>query len=131
MVKPPERLTLPDARQSAGLIVALMANRGEEQRNITRARLAQSTIRKLTGRGQLSIEFLSEVQSYLLAAGWCLFCAGPSHYGIIKVSAVLGWPQISSKRLSKELNQVRRGLFDFASIEKSLLTDVASEEVDE
>ena len=64
-----------------------------------------------------------------LAAGWCFFCAGPSHYAIIKLKAVDGWPRISSKRIADELKQVPLGMYDFDQLEPLLLAErVSSDE---
>jgi hypothetical protein len=75
--------------------------------------------------------FLLEVQEFLLIAGWALFWAGSS-YAIVRVSAVEGWPRISSKRIEEDLYRVSRGRFDFGEIEESILSndDTADEEED-
>jgi hypothetical protein len=113
----PERPYRPTERQCALLILYLVRAREEEfekrglKRNMSRARISQNTIRKLCGRSQMSPDFLLEVQEYLLAAGWALFCIGPTHYAIIKLESVLGWSRISSNRIAEELKLVPRGNF--------------------
>jgi hypothetical protein len=75
--------------------------------------------------------FLLEVQEFLLIAGWALFWAGSS-YAIIRVSAIEGWPRMSSKRIEDDLQRISRGRFDFGDIEHLLLSvdDTADEEED-
>jgi hypothetical protein len=75
--------------------------------------------------------FLAEVQEFLLIAGWALFWAGSS-YAIIRLSAIEGWPRMSSKRIEDDLHRISRGRFDFGEIEQSVLSldDIADEEED-
>jgi hypothetical protein len=56
-----------------------------------------------------------------LVAGWCLFCAGPTHFAIIKRKAVEGWARVSSGRIRPELDTVARGQYDFERLEPLLL----------
>ena len=113
----PARPHLPTGWQCALLILLLIQAREEElekkgsPRKVSRARISQNTIRKICGRSQIPNDFLLEVQEYLLAAGWALFCIGPTHYAIIKLELVLGWSRISSKRVAEELKLVPRGNF--------------------
>jgi hypothetical protein len=122
-----QRTRLPNEWQCALLIVLLIQTRQEELksrrmgRNITRARISQNTIRKLCLRSQLSSEFLLAIQEHLLAAGWALFCIGPTHYAVIKVASTQGWGRISSKRIEEELGQVARGTFVWRDHEQLLL----------
>jgi hypothetical protein len=103
--------------QCALLILLLIQAREKElkkkepKREVSRARISQNTIRRLCGRSQLTPDFVLEVQEYLLAAGWALFCIGPSYYAIVKVESVQGWSRISSKRIAKHLEEVARGEF--------------------
>jgi hypothetical protein len=115
------------------LILRLIRAREEEfetrglKRNVSRARISQNTIRKLCGRSQISPDFLLEVQEYLLAAGWALFCIGPTHYAIIKLASVLGWSRISSKRIAEELKLVPRGNFPWKEHENLLTSQQADD----
>jgi len=97
----------------------------EAEREITRARLSDPTIRRLCGRTRLTNDFLFEIQEILLQAGWALFWAGSS-YAVIKVSAVEGWARIASKWIRDDLQKVRRGRYDFDELENLLLTQDAS-----
>jgi hypothetical protein len=129
----PSQPHLPTQRQCALLILRLIRAREEEfetrglKRNVSRARISQNTIRKLCGRSQISPDFLLEVQEYLLAAGWALFCIGPTHYAIIKLASVLGWSRISSKRIAEELKLVPRGNFPWKEHENLLTSQQADD----
>jgi hypothetical protein len=88
---------------------------------VSRARISQSTLRSLCGRSQITNDLLLEIQEFLLAGGWCLFCVGPTHYGLIKKKAVEGWARISSGRIRDELSAVSRGQYDFEPLEPLLM----------
>jgi len=113
-----DRFHQPAPRECALLILRLLQARLEEQkhrgeRDVTRARISQATIRRLCGRSQVPPELLVDIQEFLLAAGWCLFCIGPSYFGIIKLKNVEGWPRISSGRIGRELIDVAKGKGDY------------------
>ena len=118
---------LPTSQQSALLIALLIDAREKEleskggRRRISRARISQNTIRKLCRRAHLPDSFLQDLQLQLLAAGWALFCASPSHFGVVKVESVQGWGRISSKRIARHLDQVARGSFPWKEYEHLLL----------
>ena len=84
----------PTERQCALLILRLIQAREKEfeekrpKRKVSRAQISQNTIRRLCGRSQISNDFLLEVQEHLLAAGWALFCIGPSYFAIVKLESV-------------------------------------------
>ena len=126
-----QRLVQPNAREAALLVLHLLGAGGADRRRVSRARLTEVTIRRLWGRSRVPEAFLLEVQEFLLIAGWALFWAGSS-YAIVRVSAVEGWPRISSKRIEEDLYRVSRGRFDFGEIEESILSndDTADEEED-
>jgi hypothetical protein len=112
----------PSPRESALLILRLMQAREQEvDRAVSRARISQSTLRSLCGRSQITNDLLLEIQEFLLAGGWCLFCVGPTHYGLIKKKAVEGWARISSGRIRDELSAVSRGQYDFEPLEPLLM----------
>jgi hypothetical protein len=117
-----DKLYQPTPRECAMLILRLMEVRGQEvEGEVSRARISQNTVRRMCGRGQLTTDFIHDLQNILLAAGWCMFCVGPTHYAVIKVKSVEGWSRISSKRISDELTRVSRGQFDFQQVEHLLL----------
>jgi hypothetical protein len=112
----------PTARECALLILRLMQAREQEvHREVSRVRISQSTLRHLCGRSQISHDLLLEVQEFLLTAGWCLFCVGPTHYALIKKKAVEGWGRISSGRIKDELTAVSHGRYDFEPLEPLLI----------
>jgi hypothetical protein len=122
----PGRYHQPNARECALLILRLLQAREDEVgREVSRVRISQSTLRTLCGRSQIGDDLLLQVQEFLLVAGWCLFCIGPTHFGIIKRKAVEGWPRISSGRIRSELSDVSRGQYDFERLEPLLLPQVS------
>jgi hypothetical protein len=117
-----DRYYQPSPRECALLILRLMQAREQEvHREVSRARISQSTLRGLCGRSQITNDLLLEVQEFLLAAGWCLFCVGPTHYALIKKKAVEGWGRISSGRIKDELTAVSHGQYGFEPLEPLLL----------
>jgi hypothetical protein len=126
-----DRLFQPNAREAALLVLYLLDAGAVDRRPISRARLSDITIRRLWGRTRVPEGFLLEVQEFLLGAGWALFWAG-SGYAIIRVSAIEGWPLISSKRIEDDLQRISRGRFEFEEIEHLFLSvdDIADEEED-
>jgi hypothetical protein len=120
--QPGDKWHQPTARQCSLLILRLMQSREQEtNREVSRARISQNTIRRLAGRSHMPSEFLLDVQETLLAAGWCLFLIGPSYFGIIRVNKVEGWGRISSKRIGDELKSVPIGRYNFDNLEPLLL----------
>jgi hypothetical protein len=125
------RASRPDERECAMLIAHLLATRQEEvEKEVTRARLSELTLRRLFQRQQITPDFLAEVQEWLFRTGWVLFFAGTT-YAVVKVRVIDGWGRISSKRIGKDLDLVAHGQFGFEKLEKLLLaagTDGADED---
>jgi hypothetical protein len=113
----------PSARECALLILRLMQAREHElkDREVSRARISQFTLRTLCGRSQIPNDLLLEIQEFLLAAGWCLFCAGPTYFALVRKTAVEGWARISSGRIEDELAAASRGQYDFEALEPLLM----------
>ncbi len=128
----PRPTLLPTPWQCALLILCVIRARDDEfkkkglERTISRARLSQNTIRKLCSRSQIPNDFLLEMQEYLLAAGWALFCIGPTHYAIVKLESVRGWSRISSNRIADDLKLVPRGEFPWKKYEGLLTPEEAN-----
>lgn len=117
------KISRPDGRQCAMLIVHLLATRQQEvggNREVTRARLSEITLQRLFKRQRISAEFLAEVQEWLFRVGWILFFAGTT-YAVVKMKVIDGWGRISSKRIKADLEKVGTGEFDYDSLEHLLL----------
>ena len=120
-----DRASRPDERQCAMLIAHLLATKQSEvEKEVTRARLAEMTLRRLFRRQRITPAFLVEVQEWLLRAGWVLFFAGTT-YAVVKIKVIDGWGRISSKRINEDLDKVARGQFKFDELEKLLLVSAA------
>jgi hypothetical protein len=103
----------PDAQECAILLILLISgDHSTGQREISRVRLAEITLKRLWGRHRLSDDFLADVQEWLFRAGWALFYAGTT-FAMVRIKAVEGWPRVSSKRFQDELEDVAQGQFDF------------------
>jgi hypothetical protein len=97
----------PDALECAILLILLV-----ESYELTRARVAEITLKRLWNRHRLRDEFLREVQDWLFRAGWALFYAGTT-FGMVKTKSVEGWPRVTSKDVKAEIDKVVRGQFEF------------------
>lgn len=123
----PAHAAQPDGRQCAMLVAHLLTTKQSEVgKEVTRARLTESTLRRIFVRQQITPGFLLEVQEWLFRAGWALFPARGT-YAAVKVKVIGGWGRISSKRIADELRKVARGQFDFSSLETLLLESESSE----
>jgi hypothetical protein len=117
----------PTAFQAALLVLRLRQSREEEkvgsratgtkQPGMTRFRISEATLRRLCGRPRLHPAFLTEVQDWLLRAGWVMFFTGRS-FGIIELDSVESWTRLGSKRISNELAAIAKGEFDFTPLLK-------------
>jgi hypothetical protein len=118
----------PTAFQSALLLLRLHQSRDEQKKNktkakdteekkveVTRFRVSELTLKRICCRPRLHAEFLTEMQDWLLRAGWAFFFADRS-YGMIKLEAVETWTRLGSKRIADELDAVAKGDFDFAPL---------------
>ena len=83
---------------------------------MTRAQIAEVTLKTLWNRQRLSEQFLDEVREWLLSAGWALFYAG-SIFGAVKIEAVKNWPSVAAWRIKPILAQVTKGGYDFGKLE--------------
>jgi hypothetical protein len=125
-----ERFRQPTAREAALVVLHLLRTKAlETGKEVTRARLTEITLRRLWARTRISNELISEVQEYLLHAGWVLFWAGSS-YAVIQVSSVEGWARLSSKRINEDLAEITSGKFDFDRLEPLLLSGARRSEQD-
>jgi hypothetical protein len=115
----------PTAFESALLLLRLRESRDEEkektkkkdkeEKGMTRFRVSELTLKRICGRPRLHPEFLTEMQDWLLRAGWVMFFAGRS-FGVIKLDAVETWTRLGSKRIADELDSVAKNEFDFGPL---------------
>ena len=99
------------------ILLALLFKRAQEKR----ARLSETTIKKLSGRVKLRSAFIREVQDALDDLGFA-FVEIERGYAILPMSALNGAPSITAKRFLPEISsQISEGsLSDFARYEKEL-----------
>ena len=109
----------PDERQCAMLIAHLLAAKQQDlpdNRELTRARLSEITLRRLFKRRRISPELLADVQEWLFRVGLVLFFAGTT-YAVVKMKTVDGWGRISSERIRGDLDKVDEGGFAYDALE--------------
>ena len=127
----------PTAFQSALLLLRLRESRDEEkkknktkdkeEKGMTRFRVSELTLKRICGRPRLHPEFLTEMQDWLLRAGWAFFFADRS-FGMIKLEAVESWTRLGSKRIADDLDAVAKGDFDFAPLLQLAETDLSAQD---
>ena len=116
-MKPSATRYKPTARECTLLFLRLIEAMEEATgKPMTRARLAEITLKRLWNRERLTEQFLAEVEEWFLTEGWALVYAG-STYAAVKIDAVQNWPRVSSKRIRAEIEAVRKGEFDFNELE--------------
>ena len=94
---------------------------------MTRFRVSELTLKRICGRPRLHPEFLTEMQDWLLRAGWAFFFADRS-FGMIKLEAVESWTRLGSKRIADDLDAVAKGDFDFAPLLQLAETDSSAQD---
>ena len=127
----------PTAFQAALLLLRLCESRDQEkaktkakdkdEKGTTRFRVSELTLKRICGRPRLHQEFLTEMQDWLLQAGWAFFFADRS-FGMIKLEAVESWTRLGSKRIADELDVVAKGDFDFAPLLQLAETDSSAQD---
>jgi hypothetical protein len=128
----------PTAFQCSLLVLRLRKSRDEEkeekakvmdkeEKGMTRFRVSETTLKRICGRPRLDPEFLTEMQDWLLRAGWVMFFAGSS-FGVIKLEAVESWTRLGSKRIADELDDVAKGDFDFAPLLQLAEPDLSAQD---
>jgi hypothetical protein len=111
----------PTGREAALLLRLALKERGDRRgKEMTRARLSRVTLKALWNRENLTEQWLAEVNEWLLSAGWTLFHAGTT-FAVVKTSVVENWPRVASKHLALQIEETKRGEFDFAQLEHDLL----------
>src|SRR5215211_1550676 len=87
----------PTARECALLLLRLIeVKEKERQREVSRLRIAEISLKRLWGRRRISPEFAEEVAEWLSGADFTLFFAGTT-YAVVKTSVVESWPRTTSK----------------------------------
>ena len=125
----------PTAFQAALLLLRLRESRDQEkekvkdkeEKGMTRFRVSETTVKRICGRPRLHPEFLTEMQDWLLRAGWAFFVADRG-FGVIKLEAVETWTRLGSKRIADQLDEVAKGNFDFALLRHLAETDVSAQD---
>ena len=127
----------PTAFQSALLLLRLRESRDQEkgktktkdkeEKGMTRFRVSELTLKRISGRPRLHPEFLIEMQDWLLRAGWAFFFADRS-FGMIKLEAVETWTRLGSKRIADELDDVAKGGFDFTPLLQLAEPDLSAQD---
>jgi hypothetical protein len=121
----------PSPRECMLLFLRLIQEReARRQQLMTRAQIAEVSLKKLWNRERLTEEFLGDVQEWLLTAGWTLFYAG-TVYGAVKIAAVKNWPSLAAKHIRPELVEVADGKYDFERLERLLTNEVSAEAKDD
>ena len=128
----------PTAFESALLLLRLRELRDKEEKEksktkdkdekgISRFRVSELTLKRICGRPRLHAEFLTEMQDWLLRAGWAFFFADRS-FGMIKLEAVESWTRLGSKRMADELDAIAKGSFDFTPLLQLAAADVSAQD---
>jgi hypothetical protein len=112
---------MPNARECALLLLMLIQKKEREiEKDLSRFRVAELSLRRIWGRHRITPEFVDDVNEWLLRAGRTLFSAGNS-YGVIMTSAVESWSRLTSKRIDQEVKKVLAGDYDFTELEQLLI----------
>jgi hypothetical protein len=113
----------PDPFEGALLALRLIEAKEQEDNHqkLTRFRVSETTLKRLWCRKRIPLDYLLEVQEWLIDAGWALVFAG-STYAMIKVSSVESWTRLGSKRVATEIELVSRGKYDFSQL-RHLIAD--------
>jgi hypothetical protein len=111
---------LPSAAEAA-ILIAVCVKRKEDEagKEFTRLRLSEKTLARLTGRRRLDGRFIADVNEALLGFNLLLILSGDA-LGLVKASAIKGWPRINSQRVEDEIGAARRGSLDFDQLAEQL-----------
>jgi hypothetical protein len=114
---------LPTAAEAATLF-ALSVKRKEEElaKELSRARVSEKTVKRVTGRRRLDQRFVADLNECLLDFNLLLIDTGDA-IGLLKASAVKGWPRMTAQSIVEEIKQSRRGELDFDSAAEELAED--------
>jgi hypothetical protein len=122
---------LPSAAEAA-MLIALCAKRKETEagKEFSRIRISEKAFERLTRRRRIDGRFVSDLNEALLDENLLLVFTGDA-LGLLKASAVKGWPRMTSDRLNEELRLLRRGTLDFDDIARELDGEGPEDEEDD
>ncbi len=120
---------IPSAAEAA-MLIALCLKRKETEagKEFARVRVSEKAFERLTRRRRIDGRFVSDLNEALLDQNLLVILTGDA-IGVLKASAVKGWPRMTSDRLNGELRNLRRGKLDFDEFAHEL--DVEGVELDE
>lgn len=99
----------PDAFEVAILINEMVRSYSEEQgKGLSRFRLSEKTIRRISLRHALREAFLEELSDELSEFGWLSFRDG-AYLCVIQQESVGGWTRLGSRRVAEITLALRRG----------------------
>lgn len=103
---------LPTAGEVAVLVLYLMVEHDKEKkRSTSRFRVSGKTFRRITRRAIFANDFFVDFSNALLRLGYVGF-AFEGGIGVIEVTAVSGWSQITSKRVEARLEKLEAENFE-------------------
>jgi len=111
---------LPSAAEAA-MLIALCVKRKESEagKEFARLRVSEKAFERLTRRRRIDGRFVSDLNEALLDHNLLVVLTGDA-IGVLKASAVKGWPRMTSDRLNDELRSLRRGTLDFDNLAREL-----------
>jgi hypothetical protein len=111
---------LPSAAEAA-ILIALAVKRKEDDagKEFSRLRISEKTLGRLTARRRLDGRFIADLNESLLGHNLLVLLTGDA-IGLLKASAVKGWPRMNSQRVTDEIKEARRGTIDFDQVEQEL-----------
>ena len=117
---------IPTAAEAATLL-ALSLKRKEDEltKELSRARISEKTLKRVTGRRRLDQRFIADLNECLLDFDLILVDTGEA-IGLLRASSVKGWPRMNANRIIDEIESSRRGKLDFEAITNELAESTAA-----
>ncbi len=118
----------------AAILMAICVKRKEAEagKELSRLRLSEKTLKLLTGRRRVDWRFVADLNEALLDHNLILLLTGDA-IGLLKASAIKGFPRMNSDRVSEELKLARRGKLDYDDLANELEDETSEfdEEIDD
>jgi uncharacterized protein (DUF4415 family) len=115
-----------DAATVALLIASNIKRREDETgKEVQRVRMSEASFRKISDRRRIDDRFLDELNEVLTDHNLTLIRTSAA-IGILRASAVLGWPRLNAARVAEELRDARAGTLNVAKLEGELGSDGAA-----